>query len=53
METIKNAILTGQRNVFVCGILFEKLPMCPHDTQKNKEIFATNKANELFKILTN
>jgi hypothetical protein len=53
METIKLAILSGQRNVLVNGILFEGLPICIRDTQKRKEQFATNKANELIKILTN
>jgi hypothetical protein len=51
MEIIKNAILSGQRNVLVNGILFEGLPPCIRDTQKRKEIFATNKAIQLIKIL--
>lgn len=53
MELIRNAVLEGQRNVIVNGILFECLPVCPRDTQKRKEQFATNKANGLIKILTN
>lgn len=51
MELIRNAILEGQRNVIVGGILFEGLPICPRDTQKRKEQFATDKAKELIKIL--
>lgn len=53
MELIINAILSGQRNVTVGGVLFERLPICPRDTPKRREQFATNKANELIKILTN
>ena len=51
MEAIKNAILTGQRNVFVNGILFDGLPICPRDTQKQKERFAEARAKELIKLL--
>lgn len=53
MELIRDAILSGQRNVIVSGILFEGLPICPRETQKRKEYFATNKATELIKLLTN
>lgn len=53
MELIRDAILSGQRNVIVSGILFEGLPICPRETQKRKEHFATNKATELIKLLTN
>lgn len=51
MELIRNAILEGQRNVFVNGILFEKLPVCLRDTQKKREQFATDKAIQLLKVL--
>lgn len=51
MEAIKTAILTGQRNVIVNGVLFDNLPVCPRDTQKQKERFATKKAIELIKLL--
>ena len=51
MELIRNAILSGQRNVTVNGILFEGLPICIRDTQIKKEKFATDKANELIKVL--
>tara|TARA_R110000782_G_scaffold178772_2_gene269631 strand:+ start:4333 stop:4488 length:156 start_codon:yes stop_codon:yes gene_type:complete len=51
MEQIKEAILSGQRSVLVNGILFEGLPICPRDTQKRKEAFATKKATELIKLL--
>lgn len=51
METIKLAILEGQRSVVVGGILFDLLPACPRDTQKNKEKFAELKAIELLKVL--
>jgi len=51
MELIKNAILTGQRNVIVNGILIEGLPICPRDTQKQKERFATEKASQLIKLI--
>ena len=53
MELIRNAILEGQKNVFVNGILFERLPVCPRDTQKRKEKFATDKANQIFEALYN
>lgn len=52
METIKYAILSGQRNVVVNGILFEELPIVPRETQKNKERFAEAKAIELIKLIT-
>jgi hypothetical protein len=51
METIKIAILSGQRSVTVNGIEFEKLPTCPRDTAKNRERFAEAKAKELFRII--
>ena len=51
MEQIKNAILEGQRNVIVNGILFEGLPILPRDTQKNKEKFAEARAKELIKLI--
>ena len=53
MELIKNAILEGQKNVFVNGILFERLPICPRDTQKRKEKFATDKATQIIEALYN
>lgn len=51
MELIRNAILSGQSNVRVNGILFERLPICIRDTPKKREQFATDKANELIKVL--
>lgn len=51
MELIKTAILEGQRSVIVNGILFERLPVCPRDTQKNKEKFAEAKAKELYNLI--
>ena len=51
MEQIKNAILEGQRNVIVNGILFEGLPILPRDTQKYKEKFAEARAKELIKLI--
>ena len=51
MELIRIAILSGQRNVIVKGILFDNLPICPRDTQKQKERFATDKASQLIKLI--
>lgn len=51
MEQIKSAILSGQKSVIVEGVLIEKLPVCPRDTQKNKEKFAEQKAKELYNII--
>jgi hypothetical protein len=52
METLKELILSGQRNGIVNGVVFECLPICPRDTQKNKEKFAESKAKELFKLIS-
>jgi len=52
MELIKVAILQGQKTVIVNNILFERLPVCPRDTQKNREKFAEEKAKELFKLIS-
>ena len=51
METLKNAILSGQKSVMIGHVLFDRLPVVPRDTQKNREKFAELKAIELLKIL--
>lgn len=51
MEILKMAILSGQKSVMLGNILFDKLPVVPRDTQKNKEKFAELKAIELLKVL--
>lgn len=51
MEEIKIAILSGQKEVKVNGVLIEGLPALPRDTQANKERFAEREARKLIEIL--
>lgn len=45
-EKIMSAILEGRSYVEIDGVIFDRLPECPRDNQKKREIFARAEAKK-------
>lgn len=52
MEQIETALLAGQRKLFIGNMEVDLNPPLKHDTRKNKEKEAKQRAKQLIKIIS-